>query len=144
MTSSLSPTEVDALEQALDDEFQSWTTYDQVIADFGEIRPFTNIRDAEGRHIDALLALFARYGLAAPTNSWSGRVARYASVHEACEANAALYDRLLAATQQSDILAVFRRLQEASQQRHLAAFRRCAERSAGGGGGQQRRRGLHP
>jgi len=148
----LTPTEVHALEEALDDEYQAWSTYGQVIADFGEVRPFINIRDAEARHIEALLALFARYGLSAPANPWTGRVPRYASVREACEAgvaaeiaNGALYERLLAATQRPDILAVFRNLQEASRQRHLPAFRRCAERSAGGGGcGQRRRRGARP
>ncbi|MCL4772370.1 MAG: hypothetical protein KJZ98_00305 [Burkholderiaceae bacterium] len=145
----LSRIEVHALEEALGDEYQAWSTYDQVIADFGEVRPFVNIRDAEARHIAALVALFERHGLNTPANPWPGKVVRYASVREACTAgvaaeiaNAALYDRLLAATQRPDILAVFRSLQEASQQRHLPAFRRCAERSAtGDGGGQRRRRG---
>ena len=36
----LTPAEVQALHEALDDEYHSWTTYDQVIADFGERRPF--------------------------------------------------------------------------------------------------------
>jgi hypothetical protein len=39
-----------------------------------------------------------------------------------------------------DILTVFQRLQEASQQRHLPAFRRCAERGVEGGGCANRRR----
>jgi len=131
----LAPKEVRALQEALDDEYRAWCTYDQVIADFGAIRPFSNIREAERRHIEALLALFARYGLAPPPNPWPGKVARYKSVHEACEAgvaaeieNGALYERLLAATQRPELLAVFRNLQEASQQRHLPAFRRCAGR----------------
>jgi len=131
----LAPTEVRALEEALDDEYRAWSTYGQVIADFGDIRPFSNIREAEGRHIQALLALFARYGVVVPPNPWAGKVTRYASVREACEAgvaaeieNGALYERLLAATQRPDVLAVFRNLQEASQQRHLPAFRRCAGR----------------
>lgn len=148
MTTPLSPIEVHALEEALDDEYQAWSTYDQVIVDFGEARPFVNIRDAEARHIGALLALFERYGLTVPTNPWPGKVARYASVRDACEAgvaaevaNGALYERLLAATRRPDMLAVFRNLQEASQQRHLPAFRRCADGGAGGGCGQRRRRG---
>jgi hypothetical protein len=131
----LAPAEVRALEEALDDEYRAWSTYDQVIADFGEIRPFSNIREAEARHIEALLALYARYGLPVPPNPWPGKVARYASVREACEAgvaaeveNGALYERLLAATRHPDLLAVFRNLQRASQERHLEAFRRCAAR----------------
>ena len=149
----LSSNEISALFEALDDEYQAWATYDQVIADFGEVMPFTNIRDAEARHIEALSVLFRAYGLAIPENAWPGKVPRFGSVREACEAgiasevaNAALYERLLAATDRPDILTVFRRLQEASQQRHLPAFRRCAERGGedGGRGHQRRRRGGRP
>lgn len=132
---TLSENEIAALHAALDDEYQAWATYDQVIRDFGAVRPFSNIRDAEARHIDALAGLFERYGVPVPTNPWPGRVKRYPTLHEACVAavdaeiaNAALYERLLASTTRADILAVFGNLQEASQQRHLRAFRRCAER----------------
>jgi len=145
----LTQAEVRALEEALDDEYKAWTTYDQVIADFGEIRPFVNIREAEGRHIQALLGLFERHGLAVPRNDWAGRVERYPSVQAACEAgvaaeiaNGAMYERLLAATQRPDVLAVLRALQEASQQRHLPAFQRCVQAGAvGRGAGRGRRRG---
>jgi len=133
--STLDESEISALHAALDDEYQAWATYDQVIRDFGLVRPFSNIRDAEARHIDALLGLFERYGVPVPTNPWPGRVERYPSLHEACVAavaaeiaNAALYARLLASTTRPDILAVFGNLQEASQQRHLRAFQRCVER----------------
>ena len=138
---SLSETEAHALHEALDDEYRSWATYDQVIADFGEVRPFSNIREAEARHIEALCTLFARYGLPIPENTWPGKVERFPSVQAACEAavadeiaNGELYERLFGTTQRPDILTVLRNLQEASQQRHLAAFQRCAERGAGGGG----------
>ena len=141
----LTETEIHALDEALDDEYRAWATYDQVIADFGEVQPFSNIREAEARHIEALRALFLRNGLAMPANPWPGRVTRYASLREACEAgvaaeieNGALYERLLASTQRPDILTVFRNLQQASQQRHLPAFQRCVQRGAGGGGGRGR------
>jgi hypothetical protein len=139
--SELSSSEISALHDALDDEYQAWVTYDQVMADFGDVMPFVNIRDAEARHIEALLALFSAYRLPIPENTWPGKVRRFGSMREACEAgvaaevaNAALYERLLAATARPDILTVFRRLREASQQRHLPAFRRCAERGGEGGG----------
>lgn len=142
----LTAAEMQALHAALDDEYRAWATYDQVIRDFGAQPPFDNIREAEARHIDALRSLFDRYGLPLPANSWPGRVTRYASLRAACAAgvaaeieNGALYERLLASTQRPDILIVFRNLQEASQQRHLPAFQRCAERGAGGGRGRQRR-----
>jgi hypothetical protein len=137
---TLSETEQQALRDALDDEYRAWATYDQVVRDFGAERPFTNIRDAEARHIEALRALFQRYDLAFPDNTWPGRVPRFASTREACEAgieaeltNAALYERLMRSTRRQDILTVFGNLQRASQQRHLPAFRRCASRGRGRG-----------
>lgn len=133
--SQLNEQERGVLLEALDDEYHAWATYDQVIADFGDVSPFTNVREAEARHIEALLSLFHRFGLQVPHNSWPGRVERYPSLLAACEAgvaaevaNAGLYDRLLATTERPEIAVVLRRLQEASQQRHLPAFRRCVER----------------
>lgn len=143
----LTETEQQALREALDDEHRAWATYDQVIADFGPERPFINIRDAEARHIGALRTLFQRYGLPMPDNPWLGRVPRFASIQEACEAgieaevaNAALYERLLGSTTRQDILRVFGNLARASRERHLPAFRRCASRGDGGGGRRRRHR----
>ncbi|MFA5924656.1 MAG: DUF2202 domain-containing protein [Methylococcaceae bacterium] len=138
---NLTATEITALKEVLDDEYRSLAIYDQVLADFGEVRPFSNIREAESRHIEALCVLFARYGLPVPENPWTGKVDRYASLQAACEAgvtaeiaNAEIYERLLQATERPDILTVFRNLRDASQQRHLPAFERCAQGSSGGGG----------
>lgn len=137
--------EIADLLAALDDEYLAHATYMQVIADFGEVLPFTNIVEAEGRHIDALARLFRRYGVELPDNPWPGKVPRYESVTEACRAgveaeidNAALYDRLLAGTSRPDVLEVSRNLQRASQQNHLPAFRRSAEGAGHGPGGGQR------
>ena len=145
---TLTEAEIHALNEALEDEYLAWATYDQVIADFGEVRPFSNIREAEARHIEALCTLFEHYGLAIPENPWPGKVARYASLQAACEAgvsaeiaNGEMYGRLLGSSQRADIVMVLRNLQEASQQRHLPAFQRCAQRSAGGGSGAGRHRG---
>jgi rubrerythrin len=146
--SLLDEAEIRALHEALDDEHKAWATYDQVIRDFGPERPFSNIIEAEARHIAALRSLFQRYGLEVPENPWPGRVPRFASLQEACEAsiqaeieNSALYDRLLHSTTRPDILAVLRNLQRASQERHLPAFRRCATRGQGRGRGAGRRAG---
>ncbi len=140
---SLTDAEILALNEALDDEYHSWTTYDQVIADFGEARPFINIRDAETRHIQALTNLYRRYDVPLPANTWPGRAPRFASVQAACEAaviaeiaNGQMYERLLGSTQRLDILTVLCKLKAASQQRHPPAFQRCGQ-----GGGRARRRG---
>lgn len=134
-----------ALHEALEDEYRAWATYDQVIQDFGAVRPFINILEAEARHIEALLTLFRRYELDVPENPWLGNVPRFANAREACEAgieaelaNASLYDRLMRSTTRRDILTVFENLQRASQERHLPAFRRCATRGRGRGRGARR------
>ena len=131
----LNKTELDALNEALEDEYRAWATYDQVINDFGEVRPFINIREAEARHIEALCTLFDAYGISIPGNHWPGQVTRYKSLKDACQAgvaaeieNGQMYARLLKSTRRTDILRVFRNLQEASQQNHLAAFERCVAR----------------
>lgn len=143
----LSEIELQALGDALDDEYKSRETYAQVIRDFGEVRPFINIVEAEARHASALLSLFERYGVAPPDNRWTGKTPRFSSVSEACVAaiadevdNVKLYDRALASTQRLDILAVYEALRSASQDRHLPAFRRCAE-GGGRGAGAERRSG---
>ena len=136
---TLTAVEINALHEALDDEYQSWSTYDQVIRDFGEVRPFINIRDAEARHIEALSRLFLRYNVPMPENPWLAKVERYSSVPAACEASVAaevangeLYERLFKTELRPEIVRVLRRLQDASLERHLPAFQRCAQ----GGGGQ--------
>jgi len=130
---------IEALREALDDEYKARATYQSVIDKFGPVRPFVNIIEAEERHANALLRLFERFGVEPPKDKWAGRIPAPSSLVEACRAgveaeieNAAMYERLL--TQVGDARArdVLTRLQEASRQRHLPAFRRCAERRSGG------------
>ncbi len=137
MTKPLNAAEIAALEATLDDEYKSFETYAQVIEDFGEVRPFINIVNAEQRHFTALLRIFEQYGIAPPGNRWSGNAPRYANVHAACVAavvgeieNVALYDRALTSTGRDDILDVYRALRSASQERHLPAFQRCVARGS--------------
>lgn len=135
----LTTAEVEALNAALDDEYHAYATYDQVVRDLGEVRPFINIRNAEARHIEALRSLFDRHGVPIPGNGWLGNVKHYQRVRDACVdavnaeiVNAALYDRLMGSTDRADLLTVFGNLREASQERHLPAFRRCLQAGRGG------------
>ncbi len=147
----LSDAEVAALCEALDDELTAIAIYDQVIADFGAIRPFVNIVEAERRHADALRSVFARYDVAVPDELGPDVVTQFSSIREACLAgiaseidNAAMYDRLIETTTHADIVEVFENLRRASQENHLEAFRRCANRDdqpeLDDGGGRRRRR----
>jgi hypothetical protein len=145
---SMNQPTIAALAEALDDEYKARATYRKVIAAFGPVQPFVNIVASEERHIAALTMLYGRHGLDLPADEWEGRVEAPASVTAACEAavrgeeeNAAMYERLLAAVDEPDVRAVLVRLRSASRDRHLPAFRRCAERGgAGSGHGRQRRR----
>lgn len=81
----LTDIELRVLIEALDDEYRSLATYNLVIADFGEVRSFINIRSAKARHIEALSALFARHGVPMPANPRIGKVERYASLRTAAK-----------------------------------------------------------
>ncbi len=124
-----------ALRMALDDEYKAEAIYSQVLEDFGSVRPFSNIVNAERRHIDALIPLFDKYGLEVPENPYPGQVGFYDSVKDACEAgvqaeieNVALYDQIDSMVEDDDVAFVFSRLRQASQDKHLPAFQRCANR----------------
>lgn len=125
--------EVEALIEAINDEYKALSVYQKVVDKFGAVRPFTNIIKAEEQHIAALETLFVRYGIEIPENDWYDQVPEFDSVAEACRAgvqaeidNAALYDELFAAVDEPDIIQVFTRLRDASQNNHLPTFQRCA------------------
>ncbi len=137
----LNQEEIKGLLLALNDEYMSWATYNQVNKDFDNPRPFINIQKAEARHAGRLKGLFEKYKMPVPENKWIGETEKYQSVKEACKAgidaeiaNAALYDKLFKSTKREDILFVYKNLQRASQENHLRAFKRCSERRGHGKG----------
>lgn len=138
----------DAIYVALDDEYHAQAFYAAVMGKFGEIRPFSNIIRAEQSHAAALANLLQSYGLAVPANPYaSGDKALEpvpASAQEACSigvsaeiANVALYDQqLLPAVQgYGDVVGVMQNLRDASADKHLPAFERCASGQMGQGNG---------
>lgn len=135
-----------ALIEAINDEYKSRAAYNAVISKFGEIRPFINIVEAEGRHVEALLPLFTKYNVAVPEDDWNSRIDTPATILDACQLgvkdeieNAEMYDRLLDLTiDYPDVQEVLKKLQRASKENHLPAFQRCVERGGakiGGGNG---------
>jgi len=132
-----------ALLDALNDEYKTLATYQQVIAQFGEIRPFTNIMQSEQTHVQELLPLFEKYGVAVPENEWIGKIPAFASIEDALKAgvqaeieNAQMYDEFFTFVQEQDVLQVFKQLRDASQDKHLPAFQRGLERGSGQGSGR--------
>lgn len=139
-----------ALIDAINDEYKARALYQKVIDKFGEVRPFSNIIKAETQHIEELLPLFEKYGVAVPKDEWYDKVPEFASLQEACEAgvkaeieNAKMYDEFFKFVKEQDIIDVFKNLRDASQEKHLPAFQRCSERADGqdSGRGQGQRRG---
>jgi hypothetical protein len=142
----LTEAEVHGLLLALNDEYHAWAVYDQVLADHGDVRPFSNIKGSEATHIQALVGLFDAYDVPVPDNPWPGDVPSFETVTDACAlgveaeiANRDLYTDIMATTERDDILTVYLALQKASDENHLPAFERCAEGS--GSGGNQGNRG---
>lgn len=148
-----SATDADALRQALDDEYRAEAIYAAVIEKFGEVRPFTNIIQAEQRHSDRAKAQMDRLGIDfEPVNPLLGTIAPPESVLAACQQaveaeveNIALYDRLLPAIEDAQVRETLTALQSASRERHLPAFQRCVARGGemgrGAGQGQGRAHG---
>lgn len=123
-----------ALHEAINDEYKALSTYEAVMTKFGTVRPFSMIKGAEEQHISSLKAIYDKYGLKVPENTWPSKVSVPATIQEACQigveaeiANAALYkDKLLPAVKgYEDIFSVFTNLMNASEQKHLPAFDRC-------------------
>lgn len=123
-----------ALDEAINDEYKALSTYEAVIAKFGNVRPFAMIKGAEEQHIASLKAIYDKYGLAVPANTWANKISTPATLQAACQigveaeiANADLYknELLPAVDDYDDIVAVFTNLMNASEQKHLPAFEKC-------------------
>ena len=117
---------------ALDDEYKAYITYQKVIERFGNNPPFSHIVEAEKRHIEALLSLHQAYGVTPIPNQWSGEIVIPSSFEACCAQgvqaeleNIELYDYLLGFAVEADIRDVFYRLQAASYNNHLPAFKQC-------------------
>lgn len=133
LISSVQGSNLEALKLALDDEYKAASTYEKVIENFGDVRPFRNILAAEKSHIEALIPFFHKYGEEVPPNPYGGNVPSFDTLKEACVAgvegevlNVELYDQIYDLVDDEELVKVFNRLQWASQERHLPAFKRCA------------------
>ncbi|MEO8613211.1 MAG: hypothetical protein ABI690_35295 [Chloroflexota bacterium] len=117
------------------DEQNAYAVYAGVIGQFGDVRPFVNIQQAEAQHIDAWEFLFARYEIAIPEIP-TVDVPQFASLAEACQvaadaeiANFGLYDTMLETfAAYPDISQVASALRNASEFNHLPAFERCTRK----------------
>lgn len=114
-------------------EYAAFAMYSAVIEQFGEVEPYVSIRAAEQRHIDALIRQLSRYGVTVPENPYLGNVEAPNDLATAAKNwaigeidNVALYDDLLALTQDSNLVRVFNNLKDASLNMHLPMFEQAA------------------
>ena len=125
---------VQSLNLAIDDEYKARASYEAVMNEIGSVRPFSMIIRAEEQHISSLKALYDKYGLDVPGDPYVN-VEVPSTKAESCAVgvqaeidNAALYrDTLLpAVADYPDIISVYTNLMNASQDKHLPAFEKCA------------------
>lgn len=123
------------LTYALQDEYLAQARYDNILGNFGYIRTFAQIKEAELRHINALLPLFERYQVPLPDDESQLFVTTPESIKDAYAAgvqgeidNISMYERFLSLNIPNDVLTVFSQLRNASLN-HLAAFERGLARS---------------
>jgi hypothetical protein len=139
LSQTLTPGAQAALGSALQDERHAEAFYANVLAKFGEARPFSKIIKAEQQHEAMLIGLYQTYGIAVPENGYATGAREAPEAPEtlaaACKigveaeiANRDLYDvKLLpAVAAYPDITRVMQRLRDASEENHLPAFQRCA------------------
>jgi hypothetical protein len=130
----LTPKEQEFILTALEDEYKAEATYAAIIAKFGEIKPFTNIINAEEKHSSALVVLLNKFNIEAPSiNEFNFQIPDFESPKSACAAgvqaeieNIALYDKMLPQITNPAIVSSFEKLRRASEENHLPAFQRCA------------------
>jgi hypothetical protein len=117
------------LTYAIQDEYLAQAEYELIISEFGEIRPFTNIVEAEQTHIDLLVPLFETYNIELPENNAAELTVLPESISsalatgiEAEEMNIAMYQQFLSQDNlPDDVRTAFEYLMNSSEN-HLRAF----------------------
>lgn len=118
---------------AVYDEYHAYEAYRKIIDTFGVDRPFSNIMESEVRHYSMLIPLLEKYEVSVPIDNWYEKLELPNTILECCEVGVAaeienirMYDDLLHyVNDYADIKDVLYKLQAASYNNHLPAFRRC-------------------
>lgn len=122
-----------AMNFAIQDEYLARAEYQEIIAHYGSVKPFTNILQAEEQHISRLVTLYQQLKLPLPVDNAKDHVMLPSSIREAMSTgvtaeidNIAMYDRFLTMPQINDaayteVKQLFIALRDASK-KHLRAF----------------------
>ena len=118
---------------AIQDEYLANKKYGMIMDEYGQQRPFSNIKKAEERHISMLKTALSNNKIEIPKDESSGIVKLPEGLKEAYKAgveaeieNIAMYERFLQQELPKDVRQVFESLKDASEN-HLRAFRRFSE-----------------
>jgi len=116
------------LDVLLADEFKARAEYQAIVDAFGLVSPYTQLIQAETRHIESLERIYTAFGFAIPTDNGKDFVVLPASIEASYQvgisaetANIALYKNVLATTLPSSLQHIFTNLEKASEN-HLATF----------------------
>lgn len=128
----LSETTIGYLQAAIADERKALATYQAVMDEFGNVKPFINIARAEEQHISMLKGLFDKYGVEIPSDTTvvgtlPSTLSEVCAVGVQAEIdNDQLYQDMIGNIQEKDIKDIFTSLAAASINMHLPAFERCS------------------
>ena len=130
-TFAATPTEAQLksmLDKAILDEYNARAEYEALVEEFGSVRPFVNLIQAETSHIRALTNLYTTYGFTVPVDNGALSASVPSTLEEAYQigvdaetANIAIYAQDLKLDLPADVERVFTNLMKASEN-HLAAF----------------------
>jgi len=127
------------LTYAIQDEYLARAEYVAIMAKFGSMNPYSNIKQAEEQHIAWLKDMYASLKLSVPADSAASYIHAPATLKESAQAgvqaeidNIAMYERFLAQPLLRDpryavVVDLFTRLRDASKN-HLAAFQKQLEK----------------
>ena len=117
-----------------DGEYAAYAMYTAVIEKYGEVEPYASIRQAELRHINALIRQLEKLGVEVPENPYLETATAPESLELAASAwatgeidNVAMYDELIASTSDASAKRVLTNLRRASLEMHLPMFELAAQ-----------------
>lgn len=122
-----------ALDEALQDAYRTYYTYDVVVDDLGAAAPFSTLVATELSFATALADLYRDHQATPPAPAWnSGNVPRFANLQQACMAaeesevaTEMMFERLLRLQLPDDIRQSFTQLRATAREQHRLAFRNC-------------------
>ena len=131
-TAPLTEAEVEGLQAGIVEEYMAYNTYSEIIAEYGQVFPFSRIVNAELKHTQALIRLADYYSVEVPENTGQTFDFSYTTLAEACQVgvevetlDGADLQKLISETENPNLIRVYTNLMNASLNKHLVAFEAC-------------------